>query len=71
MPETRTVIYTLVDLFHYLETGRMAVPNFQRGYVWRKEQLRQLFISINSGYPVGTLTAVEAEEDRCEVRHRC
>jgi len=66
MPETRTVIYTLVDLFHYLESGRIAVPNFQRGYVWGKEQVRQLFVSINSGYPIGTLMAVEAEENRFE-----
>jgi hypothetical protein len=64
MTDTRTSIYTLVNLFHLVETGRIAVPNFQRGYVWGKEQVRQLFISINSGYPIGTLLAVEAEEDR-------
>lgn len=63
MSNTRTWIYALVIMFHFVETGRIAVPNFQRGYVWGKEQMR-LFISINSGYPIGTLLAAEAEEDR-------
>jgi hypothetical protein len=67
MSRTRTSIYTLIDLFHFMETGRVAVPSFQRGYVWGREAVRQLFISINSGYPIGTLIAVETQADHFEV----
>jgi uncharacterized protein with ParB-like and HNH nuclease domain len=55
--------YTLIDLFHLMRTGRLAVPSFQRGYFWGLEQVRRLFISINAGHPVGTLIAVELQDD--------
>jgi uncharacterized protein with ParB-like and HNH nuclease domain len=63
MARTTVATYTLIDLFHLMRTGRLAVPSFQRGYVWGLEQVRRLFISINVGHPVGTLIAVELQDD--------
>ena len=40
-----------------------SFPHFMEGV----EEVRQLFISINSGYPIGTLIAVETEADHFEV----
>ncbi|MEO9631516.1 MAG: DUF262 domain-containing protein [Sulfitobacter sp.] len=33
----------------------MALPEFQRGYVWGREQVRGLFQSLYRGHPVGSL----------------
>jgi hypothetical protein len=35
--------------------GRLRVPRFQRPFVWRPEQMRDLFDSIERGYPIGSL----------------
>lgn len=63
MARTKIMQYTLVDLFHFMESGRLTVPYFQRGYVWSNEAVRQLFDSVNRGFPIGMLIAVELGAD--------
>lgn len=36
-------ISTILD---YIDNGHMALPEFQRGYVWGREQVRGLFESL-------------------------
>lgn len=48
MPE----IHTILD---QIDSGAMALPMFQRGYVWNRDQVRALFTSLYRGYPIGTL----------------
>ena len=38
-----------------IDAGDIALPEFQRGYVWNREQVRGLFTSMYRGYPVGGL----------------
>jgi len=45
-------ISTILD---YIDNGHMALPEFQRGYVWSGEQVRGLFQSLYRGHPVGSL----------------
>ncbi|MEI6031687.1 MAG: DUF262 domain-containing protein [Synechococcaceae cyanobacterium ELA739] len=33
----------------------MALPEFQRGYVWNRDQVRGLFDSLYKCHPVGSL----------------
>ena len=33
----------------------LVLPEFQREYVWSKEQAKQLLVSLIKGYPVGGL----------------
>jgi uncharacterized protein with ParB-like and HNH nuclease domain len=35
--------------------GRLRVPNFQRDFVWRRQDIADLFDSIARQYPIGTL----------------
>ncbi len=53
-------ISTILD---EIDSGFMALPEFQRGYVWNREQVRGLFHSLYRGHPVGGLLvwATEAE----------
>jgi hypothetical protein len=45
-------ISTLLD---YIDGGHVALPEFQRGYVWNREQVRGLFDSLYRRHPVGGL----------------
>ncbi|MDE0623982.1 MAG: DUF262 domain-containing protein [Bryobacterales bacterium] len=38
-----------------IDDGFMALPEFQRGYVWNREQVRGLFHSLYRRHPVGGL----------------
>ena len=43
------------DILAYIDNGYMALPEFQRGYVWNREQVRSLFESLYRRHPVGGL----------------
>ena len=40
-------------ILNNIEHGQFALPEFQRGYVWGRKQVRHLFSSLYRGYPVG------------------
>ena len=42
-------------ILDYIDNRHMALPEFQRGYVWGREQVRSLFQSLYRGHPVGSL----------------
>ncbi len=41
------------QVLNFIDSGDIALPEFQRGYVWNREQVRGLFTSLYRGYPVG------------------
>lgn len=45
-------ISTILD---HVDSGHMALPEFQRGYVWNRDQVRGLFDSLYKRHPVGGL----------------
>lgn len=45
-------ISTILD---HIDNGHMALPEFQRGYVWNRDQVRALFDSLYRRHPVGGL----------------
>ena len=45
-------ISTILD---HIDSGHMALPEFQRGYVWNRDQVRGLFDSLYKRHPVGGL----------------
>src|SRR5882724_7509319 len=45
-------ISTILD---HIDSGHMALPEFQRGYVWNSDQVRKLFTSLYLRHPVGGL----------------
>ncbi|MFH1737713.1 MAG: DUF262 domain-containing protein [bacterium] len=53
-------ISTILD---HIDSGHMALPEFQRGYVWNSDQVRKLFASLYLRHPVGGLL-VWATESR-------
>lgn len=58
-------ISTILD---HIDSGHMALPEFQRGYVWNRDQVKGLFDSLYRRHPVGILL-VWATESKTAV-HR-
>lgn len=45
-------ISTILD---QIDLGSIALPEFQRGYVWNRDQVRGLMFSLYRKHPVGGL----------------
>jgi hypothetical protein len=58
-------ISTILD---HIDSGHMALPEFQRGYVWNRDQVRGLFDSLYRRHPVGGLLVWTTES--CKAEHR-
>jgi hypothetical protein len=63
-PENQTKKYEA--LFSNINEGRIKIPQFQRDFVWGKEQTAQLIDSIIKGFPIGTFILWKTQE---ELRH--
>lgn len=49
------------EILYDIERGSIALPVFQRGYVWNRKQVKELFLSLYKDYPVGSLLVWETE----------
>jgi hypothetical protein len=52
----------LYQLLDQIENGKLFVPKFQRGFVWKDEQRLNLLRSIKSGIPIGSLLLWETTQ---------
>lgn len=43
----------LSTVLDQIDSQDIALPEFQRGYVWNRQQVRGLFTSVYRGYPIG------------------
>ena len=59
---------SLGSLLNQIDSGSMLLPEFQRGYVWNRDQVRGLLRSLYLGYPVGGLLVWETETTAEDVR---
>ena len=53
--ELRPEILFLHELIRDVVAGNIRIPRFQRPFVWRRDQMRDLLDSIRSQYPIGSL----------------
>ena len=58
----------LGTILDQIDAGSMLLPEFQRGYVWNRDQVRGLMRSLYHGYPVGALLVWETEGNGQAVR---
>lgn len=59
----------LADLLKEVVTGKIQLPDFQRGWVWDDEHIRSLLTSIARAFPVGAVMLLESGgETRFKVR---
>lgn len=58
-------ISTILD---QIDLGAMALPEFQRGYVWNRDQVRGLMTSLYKRHPVGSLLVWVTKTESAAVR---
>ena len=54
---------TIDEILKLIDIGSYAMPVFQRGYVWNREQVRKLMNSLYKGYPIGQLLVWNTSTD--------
>lgn len=60
---TRIKTYDLHRLVRFIESKHVAVPEFQRGFVWKTGQVKKLFDSLVKQYPVGSFILWETTQN--------
>src|SRR5690606_36196554 len=58
-------VSTILD---HIDNGSMALPEFQRGYVWNRDQVRGLMDSMYRRHPVGSLLVWATGSDQAHHR---
>ena len=50
----------LKELMESVKSGKIQLPDFQRGWVWDDYRIRALIASISRGFPVGAIMTLRA-----------
>lgn len=58
-------VSTILDM---IDIGAFALPEFQRGYVWNRDQVRSLMQSLYKRYPVGSLLVWATKSGTAQTR---
>lgn len=58
-------ISTILD---QIDGGSIALPEFQRGYVWNRDQVRSLMLSLYHKHPVGSLLVWVTKTENANAR---
>jgi hypothetical protein len=66
-PEPHSFKFT--SLLNDIEQGLIKIPQFQRDFVWSKEQSARLMDSIIKGYPIGTFIIWKTKERLRSIRN--
>lgn len=60
---------SLEDVLKYVSSGKIQLPDFQRGWVWDDSHVRSLLVSIARSFPVGAVMLLETGgETRFQIR---
>ena len=54
---------SLKSLLEEVETGKIRLPEFQRGWVWDDYRIRALLASISRGFPIGAVMTLRSGGD--------
>lgn len=60
----QTPQHALKELLPKLRNGEIQLPDFQRGYVWEVEQVRELLVTIARGHPLGVVMTLQTGNDQ-------
>ena len=49
-----------LKLLNDVDSGRIQLPDIQRGWVWDDDRIRGLLASVSRGFPVGAIMTLDA-----------
>lgn len=55
--------FLLKNLLDGVANGRIQLPDFQRGWVWDDDRIKDLLVSISRGFPIGAVMTLDAGGD--------
>lgn len=58
----------LKEILAQIDEGILALPQFQRGYVWKRWQVRNLMVSLYKDYPVGSMLVWKTQAGQTDVK---
>ncbi|MBQ0925567.1 DUF262 domain-containing protein [Saccharopolyspora endophytica] len=62
--------YSLSQYLEWGRSGKIQLPDFQRGYKWEDERIRQLLITILRGHPLGVVMLLDTGNDHVRFKPR-
>jgi hypothetical protein len=60
----QTPLYELSEYLKWTTGGRIQLPDFQRGYKWEDERIRQLLVTVLRGHPLGVVMLLKTGNDQ-------
>jgi len=51
---------SLVDVLKDITIGKIQLPDFQRGWIWDDDHIKDLLVSIGRSFPIGAVMLLEA-----------
>ena len=66
----QTPLYELSDYLKWTTSGKIQLPDFQRGYKWEDERIRQLLVTILRGHPLGVVMLLKTGNDQIRFKPR-
>lgn len=58
----------LKNILEQIDQGVLALPQFQRGFVWKRWQVRNLMESLYQEYPIGSMLVWQTKAKKIEVK---
>jgi hypothetical protein len=68
LAEFQTFPRRLVDLLSELDSGQLALPDFQRSFVWAPDATRELLVSMIRSFPAGALLFLQGGSSTFKAR---
>lgn len=66
----QTPLYELSDYLKWTTSGKIQLPDFQRGYKWDDERIRALLVTILRGHPLGVVMLLKTGNDQIRFKPR-
>lgn len=66
----QTPLYELSEYLKWTTAGKIQLPDFQRGYKWEDERIRQLLVTILRGHPLGVVMLLKSGNDQIRFKPR-
>lgn len=66
----QTPMYSLQTYLSETLAGKIQLPDFQRGYKWDDERIRQLLITVLRGHPLGVVMLLETGNSQVRFKPR-
>lgn len=60
----------LLDLLKDIKIGKTQLPDFQRGWVWDDDRIKNLLASVSLAFPIGSILLLETGNDSTRFKPR-